>query len=186
MTAVETPSLRRTPAQRPAHAAARRRLPRALKIDFWLDGFLLVAFVANESFHLTGLVLHEWIGTALGLALLVHVTLHWNWVVRTTTRLFRKTPGRDTIRWANNVFLMLSMTLCIASGLWSSRVVLTTFGLPEGQEDFWLQVHFWTADLSLVAVGLHVALGWRWIVTTTKRIARRSSAAGAPANRSAR
>ena len=59
---------------------------------------------------------HEWIGTALGLALLVHITLHWNWVVRTTTRLFRKTPGRDTIRWANNLFLMLSMTICIASG----------------------------------------------------------------------
>jgi Prokaryotic cytochrome b561 len=159
-------------------AERKPRLPRALKIDFWLDSILLVAFLAAESFHLTGLVLHEWIGVTMGVALLVHITLHWNWVVRTTSRLFRKKPGRDTIRWANNLFLMLAMTLTVASGLWSSRVVLTTFGLPEGQEDFWLQVHFWCADLSLFSVALHVALGWRWILTTGKRILRRRAANG--------
>lgn len=151
-------------------------LSRALKVDFWLDSLLLVGFLCAESFHLTGIVLHEWIGVAMGAALLVHITLHWNWVVRTTSRLVRKKPGRDTIRWANNLFLMLAMTLTIASGLWTSRVVLTTFGLPEGQEDFWLQVHHLCADLCLFSVALHIALGWRWILTTGTRVIHRPSA----------
>ncbi len=156
------------PRQRP-----RPRMARALKIDFWLDLVLLIGLVAAETFHLTGLVLHEWIGVVLAVAILAHITLHWNWVVRTTSRLLKKSPGRESIRWLNNIVLMLAMTLVIASGLFSSRFVLPTFGIAEGSEDFWHQVHFWCADILLVSGALHVALNWRWIITTTKRIAGR-------------
>lgn len=58
-------------------------LPRALKLDACVDSFLLLAFLANQSF-LTGMVLHEWVGASLAIALVAHITLHWDWVARTT------------------------------------------------------------------------------------------------------
>ena len=158
------------------------QLPRALKIDFWIDTLLLVTFLVGQSFGLTGIFLHEWIGVTMGAALLVHITLHWNWVVRTTGRIIHKRPGRDTIRWANNLVLILAMTFTVASGLWSSQVVLNTFGLPKGSDNFWVQVHHVFADLCLFAVALHVALSWRWILTTGRRIIGRITPVPRPTN----
>jgi hypothetical protein len=158
----------------------RRRIPRALMLDMCVDTFLLVAFVANESFRLTGLVIHEWVGATLAIALLAHITLHWDWTVRTTRRLIAKRPGRDTIRWTNDLLLMVAMTICVASGLLSSRVVLPTFGLAEGSSDFWLEVHLWTARFCLFFVGLHVALSWRWIISVAQRVPRPRLRKGTP------
>ncbi len=89
----------------------------ALKLNFWLDSVLLVAFLAEQGFGLTGTVLHEWIGIGFAVALLFHITLHWNWIIRTTKNLTRKPAGRDTIRWANNLFLVFAMTLTVTSGV---------------------------------------------------------------------
>ncbi len=173
MTTTTTPE-RRVPPK------PRRRIPRALALDMAIDTLLLVAFIANESFRLTGLVLHEWIGATLAVAAVAHITLHWDWVARTTRRLVAKRPGRDSIRWANDLLLMVAMTMCIASGFISSRVVLPTFGVGEGSSDFWLEVHLWTARFCLLFVGLHVALSWRWIVSTAKRVPRPSLRKGTP------
>ena len=142
---------------------------RALKLDFWVDTFLLGGFLAAQSFRLTGINIHEWVGVAMGIALIAHITLHWEWVVRTTTRLVAKKPGRDTLRWANDLLVMGAMTLTVASGILSSRVVLPLFGIGAGSSDFWLEVHFKMAYFSLFLIGLHVALNWRWIFTFLKR-----------------
>jgi len=65
----------------------RRRALARTRVDFWLDATILVGFILAYSFGFTGPVIHEWLGLALGLVLLVHLTLHWDWVVRTTRRL---------------------------------------------------------------------------------------------------
>jgi hypothetical protein len=43
-------------------------MTRALMIDFWLDQ-VLIGVVAAETSHLTRLVLHEWIGVTLTVAM---------------------------------------------------------------------------------------------------------------------
>jgi hypothetical protein len=150
----------------------RRRVGAALALDIAVDTFLLLAFIANQSFRLTGLVIHEWIGASLAVATIAHITLHWDWVARATRRLIAKSPGRDTIRWSNDVLLMVAMTMCIASGLISSRVVLPAFGIRQSGSDFWLDVHLWAAGFTLFFVALHVALSWRWIVSAARRLPR--------------
>ncbi|MFN8052619.1 MAG: hypothetical protein U0Q22_14325 [Acidimicrobiales bacterium] len=70
-----------------------RALPARTRLDYWLDAALLVAFTLDYSFRFTGLTIHEWIGIGLGVALLPHVTLHWDWVLRTTLRLLGRLPG---------------------------------------------------------------------------------------------
>src|SRR5580692_1084964 len=129
----------------------RRRVAARMRLDFWLDAALLAAFVVAESFGLTGDAIHEWLGLGLGLALLVHLTLHWDWVLTASGRLLRR-GGRDRVLWAVNLALLLTMTLCVASGVLISRVALPYLGVLVPGGEFWTRLHSITADLTIVFV----------------------------------
>jgi hypothetical protein len=86
------------------------------RLDFWLDALLLVAYTLAYSLGFSGVGTHEWLGIGLGLALLVHLTLHWDWVIRTTRKLFSR-GGRERFVWLVDLLLLLSMVLRIASGI---------------------------------------------------------------------
>lgn len=149
------------------------QVPVRTRIDFWLDLALLVGFTLDYSFNFTGLTIHEWIGLGFGVALLVHLTLHWDWVLRTTSRVFGKLPGRERLRWIVDLALILVMTLCVASGVLISKAALPTLGLTPAAGPFWTGLHTTSADVTVVLVGVHVALSWRWILSVGRRIARR-------------
>jgi hypothetical protein len=57
----------------------------------------LLQFFARRGIYVdTGPIteVHRWAGLVLTLLVLVHVVLHWRWIVRTTAGLFR---GRRTV-----------------------------------------------------------------------------------------
>jgi hypothetical protein len=153
----------------------RRRVAARMRLDFWLDAALLAAFVVAESFGLTGDAIHEWLGLGLGLALLVHLTLHWDWVLTASGRLLRR-GGRDRVLWAVNLALLLTMTLCVASGVLISRVALPYLGVLVPGGEFWTRLHSITADLTIVFVGVHVGLRWRWLTAVGRRLLTRRRA----------
>jgi len=64
----------------------------------------------------------------LGAALLLHVTLHWDWVIRTTRKLLSP-RGHDKVIWLVNLALLVAMTFCVASGILISRVALPSLGI---------------------------------------------------------
>jgi Domain of unknown function (DUF4405) len=148
---------------RRARVAARTRL------DFWFDGVILVGYTVAYSYGWTGVVIHEWLGIGLGIALLLHLTLHWDWVVRTTRRLFSP-RGHDKLIWAVNLALLFAMTLCVASGVAISRVALPELGLYTLQGPFWYRLHVLTAEVTVGLVPVHVALRWRWIAAVGRRL----------------
>lgn len=157
-------------------ARPQRRIPVQTRLDFWLDLALLVAFTLDYSFNFTGLTIHEWIGLGFGLALLAHLTLHWDWVLRTTRRVFGRMPGRERIRWIVDMALLLVMTFCVASGVLISRSALPAIGITPVAGAFWTGLHTTTADVTVALVALHVGLSWRWILTVGRRIAARRPA----------
>jgi hypothetical protein len=150
--------------------ASRRRVLARTRVDFWLDVLLLVAYTLAYSLGFTGIATHEWLGIGLGVALLVHLTLHWDWVVRTTAKLLRPN-GRERFIWLVNLLLLVSMTLCIASGILISEVALPQLGITPAPSSFWRQVHDTTATLTLILVPVHAALRWRWIAGVARRFA---------------
>jgi len=156
-------------ADRPVTVSRRRVLART-RLDFWLDGLLLVAYTLAYSLGFTGIAVHEWLGIGLGVVLLIHLTLHWDWVVRTTQKLLRRN-GRERFIWLVNLLLLVSMTLCIASGILISEVALPALGIALPASSFWRQVHGTTATLTLILVPIHAALRWRWIVGVARRLA---------------
>ena len=81
-----------SPAGSSSHSGRRARVAARTRLDFWFDAVILVGYTVAYSHGFTGLVIHEWLGIGLGIALLLHLTLHWDWVVRTTRRLFSPRP----------------------------------------------------------------------------------------------
>lgn len=145
-------------------------VPTRAVLDLVLDASILIGFTVAYSVGFTGLVLHEWWGLALALALLVHLALHGDWVVRTTRRLFTR-RGRERLVWLVNLVLLTAMTLCIASGVLISVAALPALGLHPAGNEFWRGMHSSTATLTLFLVPVHAALRWRWIVSVARRVA---------------
>ena len=123
-----------------------RRVAARTRLDFWFDAAILVGYTVAYSYGFTGVVIHEWLGIALGIALLLHITLHWDWVVRTTGRLLRS-RGPDKLIWLVNLALLFAMTLCVASGILISRAAVR----------FLRQL---AAVTALVAVVVLIGLAW--------------------------
>lgn len=150
-------------------AANRRKVLARTRLDFWLDAAVLAGYTLAYSYGFTGIAVHEWLGLAVGLVLLVHLTLHWDWVVRTTRRMLRR-RGQDRLIWLVNLALLFAMTLCVASGILISRVAMPALGFFFIASPFWNRLHILTADITLGLVPVHIALRWRWIVSVGRRV----------------
>ena len=154
---------------REAAVGRRRRITARTRLDFWFDAILLLGFTLAYSYGFTGIAIHEWLGIGLGAPLLLHVTLHWDWVIRTTRKLLSP-RGHDKVIWLVNLALLVAMTFCVASGILISRVALPSLGISPLAGPFWEQFHFRTADVTLALVPVHAALRWRWIAGVGRRL----------------
>jgi hypothetical protein len=141
------------------------------KTNLYIDISIFILFLVLMEPALTGLAIHEWLGLASGVALLTHLLLHWKWVVAVVLRFFRELPASSRFNFVLNTALLTTFTLVIVSGL----MISTTLGIPQllgiagdaGQG--WAGVHHTTSDLSMLLVGLHVAVHWNWIINAFKR-----------------
>jgi len=136
-----------------------------------VDGTIFVGFLVATAPHATGQTIHEWLGLACGVGIITHLLLHWKWIVNVVRRYFRKLPGQVRINSILNTVLFIALTLIIFSGLMISKVVLSTFGLSGSHDAIWRWLHTSATNVTLIIVGLHVALHWKWIVSTIKRYA---------------
>ena len=137
--------------------------------NFLVDGAIFAGFLLATDPHATGQTIHEWLGLAFGAGIITHLLLHWKWIVNVVRRFFSKLPGQVRINALLNSLLFIAMTLIIFSGIMISKVVLSTFGLSGSHDAIWRWLHTSATNVTLIIVGLHVALHWKWIVSTIKR-----------------
>ncbi len=143
--------------------------PVSPKTNLLIDTAALGAFLVAFEPALTGISIHEWLSLALGLTLLVHVLLHWKWVVEVLLRFFRRLWHTSRLNFLVDSLLLVAFTLLMLSGLLISRSILPTLGITSLSLPGWRFLHSWSANLSLILVGLHFALHWRWVVNTLQR-----------------
>ena len=134
-----------------------------------VDAAIFGGFLLATDPHATGQTIHEWLGIAFGMGIITHLLLHWKWIVNVVRRFFSKLPGQVRINALLNSLLFIAMTLIIFSGIMISKVVLNTFGLAGSHDAVWRWLHTSATNATLIIVGLHVALHWKWIVSTIKR-----------------
>ena len=123
----------------------------------------------NDDTCATGQAIHEWLGIAFGVGIVTHLLLHWKWIVNVLRRFFSKLPGQVRINSLLNSLLFIDVTLIIFSGLMICKVVLSTFGLSGSHAAIWRWLHTFSSSAALIIVGMHIALHWKWIVSTIKR-----------------
>jgi cytochrome b len=137
--------------------------------NLYLDLAIFAGFLVAATPALTGMPIHEWLGLAFGGTLIVHVLLHWKWVVTVTRRFFQNAPGASRRNYLLNLALFIAFDLIIFSGLMMSKTVLPLLGLESSRDFFWRSLHSLATNLTLLLIGLHVAVHLKWIVTTFGR-----------------
>jgi hypothetical protein len=148
-------------------------------VDVCLDTTILLAFIGAYSFGFAGVAVHEWLSLALAAVLVIHLTLHWDWVLRISRRLWRRDGRRQAI-WIIDLLLLLAMTLCVLSGVLISQVAVPALGFHLNVGPDWNRIHSLTARLSLGLVAAHVALSWQWILRVGRQLIPRGRKVGQP------
>jgi hypothetical protein len=120
---------------------------------------------------------HTWGGVAMIAAVVVHLVLHWKWVVSMTRRMFqgifhRKSGMNDRARYnlVLNIMTGLSFMITAISGVYF-------LFYPGGRwavdpqllfaRSTWDLVHTWAGVFLVASAVLHFAIHWKWVTKVT-------------------
>ncbi len=128
--------------------------------------------------------LHTWISLGMIVFALIHLILHWNWVVNTTKKIFNRTKlGKANKKNVLvDVVLGISFLICSLSGVYLFVVpeVKGGLGVDPGfilSRTGWDMVHTWSGVVFTGSAILHFVFHWNWIVNITHRMLTRKTAA---------
>jgi hypothetical protein len=142
---------------------------RPVKINLWLDLALFSAMMTALTPALTGLAVHEWLSIALAVAVVIHLLLHWQWLVNVVRRFFGRLAGGARLNLVLNVALFVDFTLVVFTGLMISRAALPVMGITLTGGQAWRGLHSLSANLILLIIALHVGIHWKWILGAGRR-----------------
>lgn len=137
--------------------------PNRNKLNLIVDIAIFLAFLIVMAPHFSGTSIHEWLGIAFGAALITHLLLHWQWIIGIGRRLFGKVQWSARLGYVLNLLLFIDMTIIIFTGIMISESALPALGIQLSGGFGWRHIHELAANLSVLIVGLHIAVHWNWI-----------------------
>ncbi len=147
-----------------AVATPKKKINRT-KWNVFLDLALVFAFVVEMEERFSGLPMHEVLGLVFGGGLILHIILHWDWVVSTTRTLFKKIVHESRLNYVLNFALYVDLLVVTITGIGISRTLRLNLAVPHN----WETLHIVSSELSLVLIGLHIAMHWKWIMTNVPK-----------------
>jgi hypothetical protein len=139
------------------------------KTNLALDLIMFGGILAVANPRLTGTTIHEWLALSLAGAVLTHLLLHWEWVIRVGKDFLKKLFHQSRLNFVVNVLFFITMTGALFSGLMISQSVMSTLGLQLPSSPAWRSLHRSISDAAVIVLGLHVALHLKWLGSTLKR-----------------
>ncbi len=139
------------------------------KTNLMLDLTMFGAFLAVSNPHLTGATVHEWLAISLAGVVITHLLLHWDWVIKVGKEFFKKLWHQSRLNFVVNTLFFIAMTGSLFSGLMISQSVLSTLGIQLDVSSSWKSIHSLMSDASVLLLGLHFALHFKWVVTNMGR-----------------
>ncbi len=129
--------------------------------------------------------IHTWIGVAMIAVAVIHLTLHWSWVVSMARRTWKEWTGKAGPmnargRWnlIVNLTIAVSFLLTALSGIYflffpSSGGAITPMVIFS--QSGWDLIHTWAGVTLIIAAVLHFAIHWKWVTKVTRNLFRRFS-----------
>lgn len=126
--------------------------------------------------------IHTWIGVAMIAVALIHLILHWSWVVSMARRTWKELTGkagpmngRGRYNLIVNTVIAFSFLLTALSGLYflffpgSGGVTTPTILFSQA---VWDLIHTWAGVTLILAAVLHFAIHWKWVTKVTRNLLR--------------
>ena len=124
--------------------------------------------------------LHTWGGVIMIAAAIIHLILHWPWVVSATRRTIKELTGQCSCanprgRWnlILNLAVAVSFLLTAASGVYFLFV-------PGGRwmadpmflfsRTTWDMLHTWSSVILISTALIHFAIHWKWVTKVTRNM----------------
>jgi len=133
----------------------------------------------------TWISIHNWTSVVLFCIVMIHIVLHWSWIVETTKRItsnFRRSTGKIFELYGAVMILFGLFVFECLSGLvlWLAlpRGALDYSNMTQGngraflalQRSVWVNLHAWIAVLIVSIIIVHLILNWNWAVGFSKKI----------------
>jgi hypothetical protein len=126
--------------------------------------------------------LHMWTGFLMVIAALIHILVHWKWIVNMARRLWTQFTTRQSQfnqRSRNNLLINfaigLSFTIAAISGVYLFFVPGGSHGVIDPLILFtrktWVLIHTWAGIFMIAAFVTHFYIHWRWVVKVSKKMA---------------
>jgi hypothetical protein len=124
--------------------------------------------------------LHTWSGVAMIMVVLIHLSLHWHWVVNMTRRMLKEIFTRNKtlnprgrFNLGINITIGFSFLVTALSGIYflfvpGSRSVVDPVFLLSRQT--WDILHTGGGVVLILAGVIHFAIHWNWVVKVTRGI----------------
>lgn len=140
------------------------------KRNFLIDIILLIAFLIAMVPDLLGNTIHEWLGLALLAVFVVHLFLHWDWIIGVGSKFFKILWHSSRLKFFVDILAFIAFITVSLSGILISESALPALGLRIDQVGMaWKRLHSLSADASVLLIGLHFALNWSWVVCMFKQ-----------------
>lgn len=135
--------------------------------------------------------LHTWAGVAMIVVALVHLIIHWPWVVHMIHRTLKEFSGRCGCLNARGRWNLL-LNLGVAISFFLAAISGVYFLLAPGgrgsvdplilfPRSTWDLLHTWSGVALIAAAVVHFAIHWRWVVNVTRKLAQTTGPARQPA-----
>ena len=147
---------------------AQKRLS-STQFRLYVDLVLFAIYILVNIPQATGIGIHEWASVLFIVPILIHILLDWKWIVSVTKRMFGKLPGEVRTNHILDLIIFVMMVLALFTGFLISEAALPALGIPIFIDPFWSSMHDLTANLTMLLIGIHLAMHWGWIVKSIKR-----------------
>lgn len=150
--------------------AAKRTISRN-KLNLFLDIALALAFVIEMEVGFTGQRYHEYLGVGIAVVFIIHIALHWRWIVQVSRQMLHRLLHlhESRFKYLLNVVVLVDLAFSIVTGILISNTLVFYLPLDGQVYEILRYLHIGSSRLSLLLIGLHIAVDWRWIVANARR-----------------
>jgi len=127
-----------------------------------INGIMYAGFTLMFFLDLTGVIVHQWLGLAVGVIALYHLLDHWDWVDAVSKRFLGKTSWQARLYLLVDSGILLGFLGILVSGLGIS----TWFSVLVADQAGWIDFHVVVSAVTLLLIVIKVIAHRHWILNT--------------------